>query len=288
MAGNSIFANKLILAVITASVATATLTYGGVKYYEKYVADNTSPTVTQIQGYQYGRNGRGFGHGHDQAQVGHGGPQNNQHECDEVLADLPKGDISEQEKQDIYHMREEEKLARDVYLTLYQKWGIQTFQNIANSEQRHMDSMKVLIDRYGLDDPMKSDDVGAFSDLKLKELYKQLVELGSKSEIDALKVGATIEDLDIYDLNEALKRTDNEDIRVIYENLRQGSYNHIRAFVSQLQSRGSDYTPQYISIEEYKDIIGSISRGNRGRENSGKRISQFQGRGGQGRGRFLE
>ena len=100
-----------------------------------------------------------------------------------------------------------------------------------------------------------SDERGIFTNPDIARLYGDLVVIGSKSEIDALKVGATIEDLDIRDLEEFLEKTNNPDIRLIYENLKRGSYNHLRAFVGLLNSRGENYEPQYISQEEYESII---------------------------------
>lgn len=49
-------------------------------------------------------------------------------------------------------MREEEKLARDVYLTFGEKWGLTLFTNIAKSEQTHTDAVKTLLDRYEIKD----------------------------------------------------------------------------------------------------------------------------------------
>ena len=170
---------------------------------------------------------------------------------------LPKQPISEEEKEGLIEMREEEKLARDVYLTLYDKWNLQIFKNIANSEQTHTDSVKYLLDRYGIPDLVKSDEIGKFSNPKFEQLYKDLVEKGSKSEVDALMVGATIEVLDIADLEHWLNRTDNEDIKFVYENLMKGSRNHLRAFVRMLNNYGANYSPQYISKEEYEQIINS-------------------------------
>jgi len=170
---------------------------------------------------------------------------------------LPKQPISEEEKEGLIEMREEEKLARDVYLTLYNKWKLQIFKNIAKSEQTHTDSVKYLLDRYGIEDPVKSDEIGKFSNPKFEQLYKDLVEKGSKSEVDALMVGATIEDLDIADLEHWLNKTDNEDIKFVYENLMKGSRNHLRAFVRMLNNYGVNYSPQYISKEEYEQIINS-------------------------------
>ena len=43
------------------------------------------------------------------------------------------------------HMREEEKLARDVYKHFYLKYELPIFDNISNAEQRHMDCiLKIL------------------------------------------------------------------------------------------------------------------------------------------------
>ena len=52
--------------------------------------------------------------------------------------------LSDEEVYWLMYMREEEKLARDVYATLYEKWGTRIFNNIRVSEQRHMDAVKAL------------------------------------------------------------------------------------------------------------------------------------------------
>ena len=84
-----------------------------------------------------------------------------------------------------------------------------------------------------------------------------MVEQGSKSPVDALIVGATIEDLDIADLEKWINKTDNEDIRFVYENLMKGSRNHMRAFTNWLKMYNKSYTPKYISKEEFEQIINS-------------------------------
>ncbi len=168
--------------------------------------------------------------------------------------------LTQEEKEDLIYMRQEEKLARDVYLALYDKWGIQTFKNIAASEQRHTDSVKELLNKYNIADPITDDSRGAFKDQGFIDLYNSLVEKGSSSEVEALKVGATIEDLDIKDLEDRIVHTNNPEIVKVYTNLMNGSKNHLRAFVSQLKERGEDYEPQYISQEEYEEIISSDHR----------------------------
>ncbi len=175
---------------------------------------------------------------------------------------LPAEKLSPEEINGILWMREEEKLARDVYLTLYKKWGIPIFRNIAESEQTHTDAVKAIIDKYGLKDPVESNAIGAFTNPEIRALYEKLVAEGSKSVVDALKVGATIEEMDIIDLQHWLSKTDNKDVRLVYCNLMKGSRNHLRAFVSQLSRYGVKYTPQYLSESEFNAIIsGSTERG---------------------------
>jgi hypothetical protein len=138
---------------------------------------------------------------------------------------MPKQSLNRAEVMDLEHMREEEKLARDVYLTMYRKWKLPVFKNISKSESWHMHMIKILLNKYRLPDPvMKTGDrIGYFVSPKLQKLYLQLVNKGSRSVKDALTVGAMIEDLDIKDLDEAIKRTDNYDIKTVYKNLRRGS-----------------------------------------------------------------
>lgn len=171
-------------------------------------------------------------------------------------------DLTQDEIQSLIHMRQEEKLARDVYLTLYQRWGARIFNNIASSEQRHTDAVKTLLDRYGIADPVTNDSIGFFQDPNLTALYQRLVEQGSRSLLDALVVGATIEDLDIYDLDEALANIAvNSDVIRVYTHLVNGSENHMRAFYRQIVRNGGTYSPQYISQERFDGIIsGSNGR----------------------------
>ncbi|BAL80313.1 DUF2202 domain-containing protein [Caldisericum exile] len=109
-------------------------------------------------------------------------------------------DLANIEKDGLLYMVEEEKLARDVYGYLYNLWGLTTFKNIQSAEQTHMDEVLSLIDKYGLTAPSTLDEPGVFTDPHLQELYKTLTEQGSKSLVDALKVGALIEETDIIDL----------------------------------------------------------------------------------------
>ena len=174
-----------------------------------------------------------------------------------LLQALPLETLSSEEVNDLLHMREEEKLARDVYLTLSEHYSLPIFKNIARAEQRHMDAIKSLLHKYGIEDPVKDDSIGVFQNEDLQNLYYQLVDKGEQSLVDALEVGATIEDLDIKDLEDAIQRTDNQDISIVYQNLMKGSRNHLRSFTRILKRLGITYEPQYISPEEYEEIVST-------------------------------
>jgi hypothetical protein len=174
-------------------------------------------------------------------------------------------------------MREEEKLARDVYSTLYEKWGLPIFSNIAQSEQTHTEAVRDLLEKYNQPDPVIDDTVGVFVNTDLQKLYTDLTSRGLTSVAAALQVGAQIEELDIRDLATEIAKTDNQDILFVYENLSRGSRNHLRSFISQLSSRDESYTPQYITQEEFDTIISDTQE--RGETNSSTDPHPRSGRG---------
>ncbi len=200
-----------------------------------------------------------------------------------LVSQIPATEPTQQERDGLIKMREEEKLARDVYIYLFNTWQNPVFANISKSEQRHMDAIKILLDKYGLEDPVAGMNPGTFKSTEMQELYNNLIAKGSVSLKEAFQVGATIEDLDIKDLEELIGATDNEDILLIYQNLMKGSRNHMRAFATQLKNLGINYQAQFLSQEEVDKIINSPWE--RGRvDKDGNRVSGPQGRSKRGRG----
>jgi hypothetical protein len=146
--------------------------------------------------------------------------------------------LSDVERNHLLLMREEEKIARDVYQALNAKWNHQTFSNITKSEQQHMDELKVMLDNYGIADPAAGKKPGEFKNKKLQGLYTDLVQKGSKSLSDALAVGVEIEKLDIADLEEAISKTTHSDVNLVYNNILRGSKNHLESFSRQPGGNG--------------------------------------------------
>lgn len=164
--------------------------------------------------------------------------------------------LSQTEINDLKVLREEEKLARDVYIYAYNIYGNDIFTNISQSEQQHMDKILVLLNTYNIEDPALPN-VGEFTNQMLQNLYNDLTTQVDLSLIEALKVGATIEDLDINDIEDFESRTDKADILNTYDKLKCGSRNHMRNYYGQLVNNGIAYVAQFITASELTIIINS-------------------------------
>ena len=158
-------------------------------------------------------------------------------------------------------MREEEKLAHDVYVTLAQSSGLQIFNNIANAESQHMRAVEQLASRYS-SVVAANLPVGSFSDPQFQALYNSLVAAGSKSPIAAATVGAKIEEMDIKDLQTLLSQNPPQDVSKVLEHLQRASGQHLRAFTMELKRLGGTNMPEFLSPEEYNSIL--ISDNERG------------------------
>ncbi len=160
-----------------------------------------------------------------------------------TIADVPipgctiTGTVTETEAAGLLFMREEEKMARDVYAYLYEKYKLPVFKNITKSENAHMSAVLRLIAGFKITDN-SSNNAGEFTNTHISELYKKLIEMGNISAVDALKVGVLIEQSDIADLQKELLTVENSSVKTVYGNLLKGSGAHLKAFTWNLKVRG--------------------------------------------------
>ncbi|WP_135080671.1 DUF2202 domain-containing protein [Terasakiella sp. SH-1] len=175
----------------------------------------------------------------------------------------PTAPLSQEEIRDLRFMREEEKLARDVYSVLFQKWQLPIFQNIAQAEHKHTSAVLNVINRYGISDPAAGKPAGVYADAHLTKMYKDLIAKGQRSVEDALWVGGIIEEVDIDDLDKAISRTQRGDIIRVYRNIQLGSRNHLRGFAKSLAGLGRDYKPQHLPLESVTQILAGPMENNR-------------------------
>jgi hypothetical protein len=162
-------------------------------------------------------------------------------------------DLSEVDKVGLLLMREEEKMAHDVYVYFFGKYNLTVFERIAESEAQHASAVLALLEHFEIADPA-SDKPGVFKNPAIQSLYNQLIAAGSATQ-EALKTGAYIEEYDIVDLQHLIGKTKNADIVRVYSNLLRGSENHLRAFTRSLFSLGLTYEPQILSVDEYEAIL---------------------------------
>ena len=201
----------------------------------------------------------------------------------------PAGELTAVEIADLQYMREEEKLAHDVYRALYEVWGVPVFDTIAGSEQAHMNAVAYLLQSFGLEDPAAGNAPGVFTNPDLQQLYNELVARGNQSLAEALLVGGAIEEIDILDLQDSLGETQNTAVIQVFENLLAGSENHLRAFAMNYgRQTGTVYQPQFMSQDAYDAIVNGTSgrgMGPGGQGNGGGQGGPTEGRGGPTNGR---
>lgn len=176
-----------------------------------------------------------------------------------TLAGLPLEPLSAWEVDALRYLREEEKLAHDVYGAMDVLWAVRlrVFANISASEATHTEAVRQLLVRYNQPDPAAGALAGAFANATLQQLYQTLVAQGTPTLEAGLRVGALIEELDIVDIQSALTGVDNQDITLVFESLMKGSRNHLRAFARTLAQLGATYTPVYLSQAAYDAIVNS-------------------------------
>lgn len=162
--------------------------------------------------------------------------------------------LSSREKQGLLFIWEEEKAARDLYTSLYERNNLSIFMDLVRSEQSHMDQAKAVIDQYGLAIPEK-DEPGIFQNQTLQGVHDELLAEGLQSDEAALKVAATFEEISIMDLEKELNATGTENIRVVYQGLLAGSRKHLRSYVSDLHDQGIEYVPRYLEKSEFEEMV---------------------------------
>jgi len=173
--------------------------------------------------------------------------------------DSPASTISQELLNTLSYMGNEERLAYDVYNRLYAQWGTQQFTNIANnSEIKHIQAVQGLVQKYKADDatsftnvdlpalgymntPVESMQAGTYDIAKIQQLYDDLVAAGMTSEREALKIGCTVEVVDITDLDTYItlaQQSNASDIVEVFNYLRNGSYTHYWAFDEGVKNSG--------------------------------------------------
>ncbi len=169
--------------------------------------------------------------------------------CPTTTTEVLTGD----EKSGLLLMREEEKLAHDVYVYFYKKFNHRVFNNISKSETQHKEAVLRMIKLFGLSDSATTKE-GEYNNVEIQALYNSLIAQGNTLNA-ALATGAYIEEYDIKDLQDLLTVTQNSSVKRVYTNLLRGSTNHLKAFTGILKLYGISYVPKILPQSEYDALI---------------------------------
>ncbi len=170
--------------------------------------------------------------------------------------------VSAEEIAGLQMMREEEKVAHDLYVTFEENWKQGTFTSIAISEQYHTDAVKSVLLKYKLSDPAQNQ-VGKFTSKKMQDLFNDRSEKAKGSYLDSLFVAAEFEELDVVDLRELAAESKNKDVITLYKNLEAGSRNHMRYYAKLIAQEGATYTAKHLEESDYQKIIKGAAEKNK-------------------------
>lgn len=130
-----------------------------------------------------------------------------------------KKDLSVQQM--LNYALEDEYLARSKYTVIIKEYGnIRPFSNIIQAELRHISWITELMKKYNY--PVPEDDFYQYTVLPVS--FKTSLETGMQAEID---------NIDMY--NSFLKQKLPGDVRDLFQELRNASKNHLRAFRNKLK-----------------------------------------------------
>ena len=180
--------------------------------------------------------------------------------------------------QSLLRMWEEEKLARDVYLALAKNMQLPVFQNIASSENRHMQALEKVLQLSGVNTQQLDKTPGVFVLPEHQQLYQSLVIAGSSDPLSAFKVGAKIEEMDIADLRTLMYQTENSQLQRVLQNLMGGSEQHLRAFAAHITQQGATYDAEFISQADFDQIAAGKSSGQQSGQGKNAGSSASQGK----------
>jgi len=165
--------------------------------------------------------------------------------------------LSFTEMEDLQYLYEEERLAHDIYTALSDKWELSIFENIAESEKRHVEHLLVIYEKYGLRVPKVGD--GFYNYPELNMLFDRFFEGGMMTLESSLTLAGNFEEYDIADLERYLEHTQNVDLILVYNTLLEGSKNHLRVIHRNLKKNGYEYEPVFLEKRHFQVILQEMN-----------------------------
>lgn len=164
-------------------------------------------------------------------------------------------ELTAEEIEFLFAVREDEKVARDLYAHFYSKYQLKPFEMIGKAESNHISAVEKLLTFYSISFPALSE-AGIFANAERQLNYTTLAASGNTS-LEAFTTAAKLEETGIYDYMTVLQDITNPNIKLVIEHLMKASSNHLKAFLRNIDALGGSYTPSILSQEQFDNIIKS-------------------------------
>src|SRR6476620_4362177 len=165
--------------------------------------------------------------------------------------------LSPAETKALINLHDNQKLSLFVYDSLYAIWGINPFGNIRSAESQHVNFLDDVADNYALE--LETNEPGnsaaTFTTPQAETIYQESISKGSLSVVDALKMGARLEEMSLQVLHNAKAVTIKSDLLHTFDILAMGSKNNLQAFNRRLKMYGITYEPGFLEQKDFRNII---------------------------------
>lgn len=151
---------------------------------------------------------------------------------------------------------QEEKLAYDLYGEFYERWSLNVFNSVQQREAKHVWCVERIMDNYGFDHVSNSK-AGSYPDREIQKIYDDLSVKGCISDLAALEAAAYIKEKHISQLRERIRYQEDEYIVKVIFLMESAAQSHLRAFVKSIRLSGSDYSPVFLTDDEFCGIMSS-------------------------------
>jgi len=161
----------------------------------------------------------------------------------------------------LFKLYQEEKMSYELMGEFYNNWQLEVFNSVKERDEKHVWCMDKVIMKYGYENN-NSAAGNLFNDKKIQAFYDEMSVKGSISDLSALEAAAYIKERSIYELRERIvTQSDPYIVKVIFL-MEQASQKQFRALVESIKLSGSDYTPVYLTEDEYNNIVAPVNSRN--------------------------
>lgn len=149
---------------------------------------------------------------------------------------------------------QEEKLAYDLYGEFYERWSLGVFNKVQQREAKHVWCVEKIMDNYGYDYEI-NDKSGLYPDREIQKIYDDLSVKGCISDLAALEAAAYIKEKHICQLRERIRYQEDEYVVKVIFLMESAAQSHLRAFVNSIRLSGSDYSPVFLTDDEFSNVM---------------------------------